>query len=316
MTYSGNKILCLCGGVGGAKLALGFSKFLRPEQLTIAVNTCDDFEHLGFFITPDIDTVIYTLAGLSNQALGWGLEGETWQFMAEQEKSGGATWFRLGDKDLVTHRLRKQLLAEGFSLSAVTEILCEHYGISANIVPMSDDRVSTIVHAADGDLSFQHYFVREQCRPAVHGFSFRGAAQAHASPGFVAALQDPGLAAVVICPSNPFVSIAPILALPGLREQLQRLRVPVIAVSPIIAGAAVKGPTAKMMDELKIPKTSAAIAEYYRGLVDVLVIDESDAADKAAVEKTGMRCTIMKTLMKTEADKIALAKFISDSISH
>jgi len=307
--FSG-KILCLCGGVGGAKLALGFSKILSPEQLTIVVNTGDDFEHLGFPISPDIDTVIYTLAGMSNKAQGWGIEGETWQFMAEQEKKQGETWFKLGDKDLQTHRLRKQLLAQGLTLSEVTQKLCEKYSVKHHVLPMSDNKVSTIIKTANTNLAFQHYFVREQCKPLVTGFYFEGIDKAKASPGFIDALNDPHLCAVVICPSNPYVSIDPILALEGVKEKLHALNVPVIAISPIIAGKAIKGPTAKIMDELHIPKTSSAIAQHYHDIIDILVIDPDDTAEIPSVEKQGIQCVSTKTLMKTDEDKQALAQFI------
>jgi len=308
------KILCLCGGVGGAKLALGFSKILSPEQLTIVVNTGDDFEHLGYSISPDIDTVIYTLAGMSNKAQGWGIEGETWEFMAAQEKSGGESWFRLGDKDLLTHQRRKQLLAEGKTLSEVTQALCKKYQVNHPVVPMSDDRVSTFIKTANADLPFQHYFVREQCRPVVSGFYFKNAENAKPSAGFLRALDDTELSAVVICPSNPFVSIDPILSLPGIQDKLKNVKAPVIAVSPIIGGNAIKGPTAKMMDELGIPKTSQAIAEHYRDILDMLIVDDSDASEIPAVEKIGLRCISTQTLMKTDNDKEKLARFILETI--
>jgi LPPG:FO 2-phospho-L-lactate transferase len=302
--------VCLCGGVGGAKLALGFSKILPPEQLAIVINTGDDFEHLGFWISPDIDTVLYTLAGISNQVLGWGIANESWNFMAQQEQSSGTTWFKLGDKDLQTHHLRKQWLAEGLSLSELTARLCKHYDVRPTLLPMSDDPVSTIVQTTQGELTFQHYFVREQCKPQVTGFYFRGIEQAQPSAQFMQALHDPELAAVVICPSNPFVSIAPILALRGVRETLRALAVPVIAVSPIIGGQAIKGPTAKMMDELKIVKTSRSIAQHYRDILNILILDDSDAGQSIEVEACGIRCLTTRTLMKTEGDKRGLAEFI------
>ena len=308
------KILCLCGGVGGAKLALGFSKTLAPEQLTIVVNTGDDFEHLGFYISTDIDTVIYTLAGISNKSQGWGIEGETWHFMQEQEKSGGESWFRLGDKDLLTHQLRKSLLADGLTLTQATHKLCEKYRVKHPVIPMSDNKVSTRIKTADSELAFQHYFVREQCRPVVSGFYFHGLENAKASAGFLQALDDPDLSAVIICPSNPFVSIDPILSLPGIREKLKNSKVPVIAVSPIIGGNAIKGPTAKMMDELQIPKTSQAIAEHYRDWLDTLIVDDSDTNEIDSVEKLGIRCLATTTLMKTDVDKERLARFILASI--
>jgi len=308
------KILCLCGGVGGAKLALGFSKILSPEQLTIVVNTGDDFEHLGLPISPDIDTVIYTLAGMSNKAQGWGIEGETWRFMAEQEKSGGEIWFKLGDKDLQTHQLRKQLLAQGLTLSETTDHIAKKYDVKHHIVPMSDNKVSTIIKTENSNLAFQHYFVREQCKPVVTGFYFDGIDKAKPSPGFIDALNDPHLGAVVICPSNPYVSIDPIISLKGIKEKLQSINAPVIAVSPIIGGNAIKGPTAKMMDELKIPKKSMAIAKHYQALLDILIVDESDRQEISDVEKTGVQCLSTQTLMKTDTDKENLARFILENL--
>jgi LPPG:FO 2-phospho-L-lactate transferase len=308
------KILCLCGGVGGAKLALGFSKILTPEQLTIVVNTGDDFEHLGYFISPDIDTVIYTLAGISNKTQGWGLEGETWAFMAQQEKNNGETWFKLGDKDLLTHQLRKKLLAQNKTLSAATLELCKHYGVKHSVLPMSDHKVSTIIKTAHSELPFQHYFVREQCKPVVSGFYFKGIESAGPSAGFLQALDASDLSAVVICPSNPFVSIDPILSLPGVKERLQSIKAPVLAISPIIGGQAIKGPTAKIMQELAIPLSSQAIAVHYRDVIDTLIIDNSDAEDVDAVEKSGVHCVSTQTLMKTDKDKENLARFILEKL--
>lgn len=309
------KVLCFCGGVGGAKLAYGFSRLLQPDQLSVVVNTGDDFEHLGFHISPDIDTVIYNLAGINNKTLGWGIEGETWAFMEKQKvQRQNETWFKLGDKDLKTHQLRKNLLDQGKTLSEATQILCQHYGIRHPVIPMSDDRVSTVVKTANGSLPFQHYFVREQCKPAVTGFEFDGISTARPSPLFMKALDDPGLSAVVICPSNPFVSIDPILSLRGVREKLQSLKAPVIAVSPIIGGKAIKGPAAKMMQELDIPCSSLSIAGHYRGIVKQLVIDHSDLAEQPLIEQSGMRCLVTNTLMHTDTDKQTLARYIIDTL--
>lgn len=314
MSFQG-KIVCLCGGVGGAKLALGFSKLLSPEQLSIVVNTGDDFEHLGFHISPDIDTVIYTLAGMSNAQQGWGIEGETWQFMEElKQKNPQQTWFLLGDKDLQTHRLRKQHLSQGRSLTDVTQILARHYGVKHHVLPMSDGKVRTVVHTDKGKLPFQHYFVKEQCRPSVSGFEFEGLPRSGPTSQVMMALSDPQLRAVVICPSNPFVSIDPILSLRHVKEKLKTIAAPVIAVSPIIGGQAIKGPTAKMMDELNIPKTSSAIAAHYADILDILVIDDSDSAEYASVLAQDIDCVVTRTLMKTESDKIALARFILNAL--
>ena len=309
--FSG-KILALCGGVGGAKLAWGLAQVLPPEQLVIAVNTGDDFEHLGLHISPDIDTVMYTLAGLNNRELGWGLQDETWQCMQALETLGSETWFRLGDRDLATHLERSRLLARGVSLSEVTRQLCLQLGVRHSVIPMSDDPVRTRVKTDIGELAFQDYFVRHQCGPRVSGVEFSGAKSAQMSAGLRAALQDPDLGAVIVCPSNPLLSIAPILAVPGVRECLQSLAVPVIVVSPLVSGKAVKGPTAKMMAELAMPCDSGSIAAYYRDIAGVLVIDECDAAE---ANQPGFVVHACKTLMKTDADKRYLAEALLGILS-
>ena len=244
-------VLALSGGIGGAKLALGLSRVLPPGALTVVANTGDDFEHLGLCISPDIDTLIYTLAGLDNPQTGWGRRDETWTFMAALEAIGGETWFRLGDGDLAIHVERTRRLHAGETLSHITGDVCRRLGIATRILPMSDDRVRTRVRTAEGWLDFQDYFVRLKCAPEVREIAFEGVAAARPLPEFMAALADPRLRAVVLCPSNPFISIEPILAIPGVREELMACAAPVIAVSPIIGGRAVKGPTAKMMRELR-----------------------------------------------------------------
>lgn len=314
--FSG-KVLALCGGVGGAKLAWGLTQTLSPEQLTIVVNTGDDFEHLGLHISPDIDTVMYTLAGINNRELGWGLAGETWNCMETLESLGGESWFRLGDKDLATHLLRTQQLAQGITLTAVTAHLCGKLGIRHRVLPMTNDQVRTRIDTSEGELAFQDYFVRQQCKPAVRGVRFTGTETATLSPEVLAALNDPDLRAVIICPSNPLLSIAPILAVSGMRQALQKetlkqTAAKVIVVSPLIGGQAVKGPTAKMMQEMNIPTDSKSIADFYAGLLDVLVIDESDKKDAANFSTAdfsvpNFSIQTCKTLMKTDAEKLALA---------
>lgn len=306
------KVLALCGGVGGAKLAWGLTQTLSPEQLTIVVNTGDDFEHLNLHISPDLDTVMYTLAGINNRELGWGLADESWQCMQVLETLGGETWFRLGDKDLATHLLRTQQLTQGNTLTAVTENLCKKNGIPHRILPMSNDAVRTLVDTTEGELAFQDYFVRQQCKPVARGVRFTGTETATLSPEVLAALNDPDLRAVIICPSNPLLSIAPILAVPGMRQALQKktfekTAAKVIVVSPLVGGQAVKGPTAKMMQEMAIPTDSNSIADFYAGLLDVLVIDECDVKDVADFSSAGFSVHACKTLMKTDADKLALA---------
>lgn len=302
------KILALCGGVGGAKLAWGLAQTLAPEQLTIVVNAGDDFEHLGLHISPDLDTVMYTLAGINNRELGWGLAGETWNCMNALETLGGETWFRLGDKDLATHLLRTQQLAQGKTLTAVTANLCKKLGIQHSVLPMSDDAVRTLVDTNEGELAFQDYFVRQQCKPIVSGVRFSGKETATLSPEVLAALNDPDLRAVIICPSNPLLSIAPILAVSGMRDALQETAAKVIVVSPLIGGQAVKGPTAKMMQEMHIPTDSKSIADFYAGLLDTLIIDNSDAHEADALRAQGIAVHTCNTLMRLDEDKIMLAQ--------
>ncbi|MBM3594842.1 MAG: 2-phospho-L-lactate transferase [Alphaproteobacteria bacterium] len=301
-------VLALSGGVGGAKLAAGLCAVLPPESLTIAVNTGDDFEYLDLTICPDLDSVTYALAGLNDTARGWGVADETWQAMAMISRLGGPNWFNLGDRDLGLHLTRAMGLREGMSLSEVTARLIDRLGIAHRVVPMSDDPVRTRVRTDAGWLDFQHYFVREQCRPEVRGVRFAGADEARPSPGLVEALARPDFAAVVICPSNPWLSIDPILALPGVRDRIAELTVPVIAVSPLVGGTALKGPLAKLMGELGQPVTNLALAEHYDGLLDHLVIDEADAADAKPLHDFGLCATVTQTVMREGADRERLAR--------
>jgi LPPG:FO 2-phospho-L-lactate transferase len=303
------RVLALCGGVGGAKLALGLYRVLAPGRLTVAINTGDDFEHLGLHVSPDIDTVTYTLAGLNDTERGWGLADESWNFMAALGRLGGEKWFNLGDRDLATHVLRKMQLKEGRSLSEITAGFAARLGIEAHLLPMSDDPVRTKVSTPEGELDFQRYFVERQCAPEVRAITFEGVADARPHPALMQALADSSLAAIVICPSNPYLSVDPLLALPGLREALASAPAPVIAVSPIVGGAAVKGPTAKIMCELNLPVTTASVAEHYRGLVDGLVIDESDAAEAATLD---LPVLATGTVMHTVEDKERLARAVLD----
>jgi LPPG:FO 2-phospho-L-lactate transferase len=298
-------ILALSGGVGGAKLALGLTRILMPDTLTVVANTGDDFTHLGLAVSPDLDTLLYTLSGNDNPELGWGRRGETWNFMAALEALGGETWFRLGDGDLATHVERTRRLKAGERLSAIIDDFRRRLGIAARLVPMSDDPVRTRLLTAQGWLDFQDYFVRLHCEPAISELEFAGAETARPHPDFLSALADPGLRAVVICPSNPFISIDPILALPGVREALRRCRAPVVAVSPIIAGQAVKGPTAKMMGELGLPVDAATPARHYRDFLDLYI---ADAADAAAVAGLDLPVVLTQTLMQTVADREVLAR--------
>ncbi len=306
------KILALCGGVGGAKLAWGLAQLLPPDQLSIVVNTGDDFEHLGLHISPDLDTVMYTLAGINNRELGWGLAGESWHCMEALEQFGGESWFRLGDRDLATHFFRTQSLQQEQSLTAATRQLCTTLGVHHAILPMSDAAVRTQVNTDAGELVFQDYFVRRQCMPAVRGVRFDGAETASLTPEVLNVLHDSDLRAVIICPSNPLLSVAPILAVPGMRESLKNTGIPVVVVSPLVGGQAIKGPTAKMMQELGMCCDSAAIADFYRGLATMLVIDE---VDQCQVSGLPIAAHVCKTLMKTDEDKRSLAETLLGILS-
>lgn len=298
------RVLALCGGVGGAKLVLGLNAVLGAGRLTVIVNTGDDFEYLGLHVAPDLDTVLYTLAGLGDPERGWGRADESWNFMGALRELGGDTWFALGDRDLAVHVERTRRLRAGETLTSIVADMARRLNVEARIVPMTDNPVRTVVHTPEGPLPFQHYFVRHGCAPVVTGVSFAGVSEARPTPAFFDAVSDPHLIAIVICPSNPYLSIDPIRAVPGIREALQRATVPVIAVSPIIGGQAVKGPTAKIMAELGIATTTKAIAGHYRGLIDGLVIDESDAAD---ADRIDIQAAVTPTLMKSIDDKRCLA---------
>ena len=305
------KTLALSGGVGGAKLSLGLAETLAPGDLHVLANTGDDFEHLGLVICPDIDTLLYTLSGRANQTLGWGLEGESWNAMEALEELGGESWFRLGDRDLATHLWRTSELARGESLVQVTSELARRLGIANHIHPMSESPVRTMVHSGEGDMPFQDYFVRRQCEPAVTGFSFEGISAAHPNREVLQGLAQNLFQRIVICPSNPYVSIDPILQVPGLWLALRDNEAPVILVSPIVAGTAIKGPAAKMMAELEVPVTALGVAEHYTrrypGLLDYFVIDESDAKLAGKIEALGLRVRVTPTVMKTLQDKKRLA---------
>jgi len=310
MSQAEGFVLALSGGIGGAKLALGLYRILPAGALTVVANTGDDFEHLGLSISPDIDTLLYTLAGLDNPELGWGRRDETWTFMKALGNLGGETWFNLGDGDLATHVERTRRLAAGESLSEITDAFRRRLGISARLLPMTNDRVRTRLLTAAGWLDFQDYFVRQRCAPVVREIAFAGADDARPQPEFLAALADRNLQAVAICPSNPFLSIDPILSLPGVCEALRACAAPVIAVSPIIGGKAVKGPTAKMMAELGLPVDAAAVARHYGDILDLYVAEEADANE---VGDLGVTVTVTRTLMLSLEDREELARTVLEA---
>ena len=307
---SGQTII-LSGGVGGAKLVLGMSHVLAPEQLTVITNTGDDFNHYGLRICPDIDTALYTLSGLSDQEKGWGRAEETWRFMQALTALGGEGWFNLGDTDLALHLIRTQSLAEGKTLTEVTRMLANTMGIELTLLPMTNDRVATQVMTKSGQLDFQHYFVRDQCHPKVTGFSFQGLSEASTNPQLICSLESQP-EAIIFAPSNPYVSIDPIIKLPGLLSKMRQSHTPIIAVSPIVGGAAIKGPAAKMMLELGLEVSPLAVAEHYKGVIHGLVIDEQDKKYASAIESLGLAVQIAPTIMHDLSSRINLAQTCLD----
>jgi len=305
-------ILALSGGIGGAKLALGLTQAIPPEKLMIVGNIGDDFVHCGLHISPDLDTLMYTLSGKSDPEKGWGLAGESWAVMQAMEDMGGETWFQLGDRDLATHLERTRRLSEGDSLSDITTDFCQKFGIDSQIIPASNDSVRTIVETTEGDLSFQNYFVQNRCQPIATGLRFQGADKALPHPEFIKILQSPFLKAVLICPSNPFLSIDPILAVQGVREALRGCSVPVIAVSPIIGSDSVKGPTAKYMRELGLPVSATAVANYYSDFLDGFILDTQDKKEASEIRKMSISVKITEILMKDLATKTKLANTVLD----
>lgn len=301
-------VVALAGGVGGARLAHGLASVRPAVRLTVVVNTGDDFEHMGLTICPDLDTVLYTLAGLANARTGWGRAGESWNFLEALAALGGPTWFRLGDRDLAMHAERTRRLQAGQPLSAAVDELRRALGVAATVLPMSDDPVRTVVETAEGPLPFQEYFVARACEPQVRGFRFEGAAAARPAPGVLEALSAADL--VVLCPSNPWVSLDPILAVPGLRQAAAAR--PAVGVSPIVGGRALKGPAAKMAAELGLPPSARTVAEHYRGLLRGFVVDEQDAALAPEVRALGIEVLVAQTVMRGAGGRRRLAEQVLD----
>ena len=298
------RVTALAGGVGGAKLASGLAAVLPPEALTIVVNTADDFDHLGLRICPDLDTIVYSLAGVANRRTGWGRDRETWTFLEAIEDLGGPTWFRLGDRDLALHVLRTQRLRAGDPLSEITRELCRAFGVRPAVLPMTDDDVRTMVDTDQGELSFQEYFVHRACEPAVRGFRFVGAEAARPAPAVLEVLHQADF--VVLCPSNPWVSIDPILAIPGIRGAVSSR--PTVAVSPLVGGKALKGPAGKMAAELGVAPTPVSIARHYGGILGGLIYDEADADAGGALLELGVRSQRTRTVMRSDRDRRRVAE--------
>ena len=304
------KYLALSGGVGGAKLAFGLTQVVPAGELAIVANTGDDFEHLGLHVSPDIDTLLYTLAGINNPKTGWGRDAETWSFMEALREVGANTWFQLGDKDLALNVLRTDALRSGTTLSEFTADMAKRWGISSRIIPMSNETVRTVIDTDLGPLDFQDYFVRRRCEPVAQSIQFRGASDAAPVSELQEVLTCDSLAAIVICPSNPYISINPILSVPGIRESLRSCDVPVVAVSPVVSGDSLKGPTAKIMNELGIACSATAIAQHYRGLIDGLLIDTDDASLEGEIVDLGIAVRLSNIVMQTAEDRCALAKIV------
>jgi len=300
------KVTVLAGGVGAARFLEGVVQALPPEDVTVISNTGDDDEFFGLHVSPDIDTVIYTLAGAIDPAQGWGLEGETYRALEALRRFGYETWFNLGDRDLATHAVRTRLLREGATLSEATARVVAAFGPRLRILPMSDDPVRTVVSTDDGDLRFQQYFVQRRTQVDVRAVRFEGVEAARPAPGVLDAIETAD--AVLVAPSNPVVSIGPLLAVPGVRDALRRTRAKVVAISPIIGGRTVKGPADRMMASLGMAATAAGVADAYRDFLDVLVVDEEDAALAPEIEAAGTRCIVAQTIMRGPAEKRALAE--------
>jgi LPPG:FO 2-phospho-L-lactate transferase len=297
-------VVALAGGVGGAKLADGLARTLSPENLTVIVNTGDDFSHLGLRISPDLDTVVYTLAGLADRQQGWGRADESWHALGTLKQLGGPAWFQLGDRDLGLHLFRTQALAAGESLSQVTAQVMEAFDVRVRVLPMSDDRVSTTVQTDGGALAFQDYFVRRHFEPRVRGFTFVGSETAEPAPGVLPAIENADV--VILCPSNPWVSIDPILSVPGIRSALREKSV--LAVSPIIGGKALKGPAAKMCHELGLEPSAATVAKHYGPLLTGFVLDVQDLDQKEDVAALGMDVKALQTVMRSIDERVQLAE--------
>ncbi len=307
------KIVALAGGVGAAKLISGLIEVIPSEDLTVIVNTGDDFEWMGLYICPDLDTITYALAGIANPETGWGIRNDAFRLLTRLRHLGCETWFRLGDRDLATHIYRTFYSREGFSLTAITKQLCNAMEIRATVLPMTESKVPTIVHTEDGALLFQEYFVRKKCAPRVTGFTFSSIEKSNAAPGVLESIETAD--AILVCPSNPFISIGPILSVPRIRGALRDSEARTLAVTPIIAGKAVKGPTARMLRQFGQEVSAVSVATLYQDFLDIFVLDQRDAALKSRIASLGMKVRTASTLMETREQKVALARALLGFLS-
>jgi LPPG:FO 2-phospho-L-lactate transferase len=308
------KVTLLAGGTGGAKMAHGFQQVLDPGELTVIVNIADDLERFGLHVSPDLDSVLYTLAGLANDETGWGVRGDTWTALDMLGRYGEPDWFRIGDADLATHVRRSRLLREGASLTNATAQMAEALGVVSHVLPATDDRLRTVLQTDAGDLEFQEYFVGRRQEPDVRGITLDGVETARPTEATLIAIDTAEL--LVIAPSNPIVSIGPIVALPGMREAIVSARdagTPTMAISPIVAGKALKGPADRMLSSMGHEPTALGVARIYAGLVDTFVLDERDAALAPDVEALSLSALVLSTVMRSDEDRATLAKALLDA---
>jgi len=304
-------ITALAGGVGAARFLTGLTRIVKEEELTVIANTGDDIELFGLHISPDIDIVAYTLAGIVDEEKGWGIKGDTFQCLDMLKIQGLDTWFGLGDRDLATHIYRTSRLNQGFTLSQITSEVCQNLGLKVKILPMSNDKFETRVITRDGSIHFEEYFVKRQCKEEVLGVEFVGAATAKPSPEVLETLLDAEV--IVVCPSNPVVSIGTILAVNGIKESLKRTKARVVGVSPIVAGMSIKGPADKMLRALGVEVSAFGVAQLYADFLDIFIIDSKDAAEKSRIENLGVKVKVTNTIMKSLEDKVALAKVVLEN---
>lgn len=303
-----HSVVALAGGVGAARFLDGLTRVIAPERVYIIGNTADDAEIHGLHISPDLDTVAYTLAGLANPQHGWGIRGDSFRCLEALRRLGADTWFQLGDVDLATHLYRTQRLHRGATLAEVTSEITRAFGVSSTLVPMSNHRVRTRICTPLGELEFQTYFVKRRARDRVIAMRFEGASEAEPAPGVLDTIAK--AEAIFLCPSNPFISIGPILAIPGVRQALQRRRENVAAISPIVGGRALKGPAAKMMKSMKTTPSAFEVARLYQDFVGVFVLDEVDRRHAVKVQALGMRAVVTNTIMNGLRERKALAKAV------
>ena len=307
MKYPDTKIVALCGGIGGSKLALGLNNVLDQKNLSIITNTGDDFLYLGFYICPDIDTVIYTLAGVNNKETGWGREDETWKTLDVLEELGADTWFQLGDKDLGLHLFRSKEKRNGELLTTITRRITNKFRLKTNVLPMSNHPVQTFLETEDGEMSFQDYFVKNKCKPKVKNILFKSKKPV-ATDAVKRSLMDKNLDGIVFCPSNPYLSIDPILSINRIRKLIENQKKPRIAISPIVGHDSVKGPTSKLMKEMGVEVSSLSIAKHYKGLIDGIIIDHEDEKEAQKIREMGIEVKLSKIIVETLEEKMRLAK--------